>query len=74
MTLNLFDLDLHRIAHLSNIQNFEDVNLYNFLTIKLISQNQVSFLFGTTLSIFPRNFIEIGSVVCSKYQKKRANF
>ena len=22
MTLNLFDLDLHRIAHLSNIQNF----------------------------------------------------
>ena len=72
MILNLFDLDLYRIAHLSNIQNFGDVNLYNFLTIKLISLHQGGFLFGTTSSILPRNFIKIGSVVCSKYQKKRA--
>ena len=37
MTLNLFELNLYRIAHLSNIQNIGDVNLYNFLTIKFIS-------------------------------------
>ena len=72
MTLNLFDLDLHRIAHLSNIQNFGDENLYNFLNINFISLHLEGFLFNTTSSIFSRNFIKIGSVVCSKYQKKRA--
>ena len=72
MTLNLFDLDLHRIAHLSNIQNFWDINLYNFSTIEFISLHLGGFLFGTTSSIFPGIFIEIGLVVCSKYQKKRA--
>ena len=65
MTLNLFDLDLHRIAHLSNIKNVRDVNLYNFLTIKFISLYLEGFLFGTKSSIFPWNLIKIGPVVCS---------
>ena len=70
MTLKLLDLDLHRIAHLSNIQNFGDVNLYNFLTIKLISLHLEGFLFGTTSSIFTENFIKICLVVCFKISKK----
>ena len=72
MTLNLFDLDLHRIAHLSNIQNFGDENLYNFFNINIISLHLGGFWFSTTSSIFSGKFIKIGSVVCSKYQKKRA--
>ena len=32
MTLKVFEFDPHRFAHLSNILNFCDVNLYNSLT------------------------------------------
>ena len=60
MTLNLFDLDLHNIVHLSNIENFGDINLYNFSTIEFISLHLGGFLFGTTSSIFSEIFIEIG--------------
>ena len=63
MSLNVFDLDLHRLSHLSNIFNFWDVNLYNSLTFELSGIHLYEvFLFATTNSIFLTNFIKIGSV------------
>ena len=69
MTFNVFDLDLHRFAYLSNIFNFGDVNLNNSSTFKLITIHLGSFMFATTISIFPKSFIKIGLVVCSKNLK-----
>ena len=64
MSLNIFDLDLHRFAHLSNIFHFWDVTLDNSPTFELISQHLQAFLFGTKNSIFPDNFIKIGLLFC----------
>ena len=45
--LKLFELHLHRLASLSHIINFSDVNLHNSQTFKLINLYLESFLFGT---------------------------
>ena len=37
MILKLIDFHLHRLAGLSNIINFSNVNLYNFQTFDLIN-------------------------------------
>ena len=72
MSLNAFDLDFHWFAHLSNILNFWDVNLYNSLTFELIGPHLEGFLFATTNSIYPENFIKIGLVFFFKNLEKAA--
>ena len=59
MNLKVFDLHRHRLASLSNTINFPDVNLYNSQTIQLISLHLGGFLFGTSNSIFPDNYIKL---------------
>ena len=72
MSLNVFYLDLHRLVNLSNIFNFGNLNLCNSLTFELWSLHLLGFLFGTSNSIFPKNFIKIGSLVLSKTYKNPA--
>ena len=65
MILKLIDLHLHRLAGLSNIINFPNINLYNFQTFELINLHLGGFWFGTLYTIFSEYFNKIGSAVCS---------
>ena len=63
MISKIFDLHLHRLASLSNIINFSNVNLYNFQTFELISLHLGGFLFGTLNTIFSEHFTDFNQIV-----------
>ena len=71
MSLNVFDINLHRFADLSNIFYFWDVNIYDSSPIWTYWPTLVlgGFWFATTSSIFPEIIFKIGLVVFPRNEK-----